>query len=288
MNRITLLTVGTILLAFSAASGADISWIAKGDGMVRTQPGIYLSWRLGMRLVPGEYRVLARVKGPDGKVFTLKALNSVNGKCHWTKGLKVKDQLTEMDFGVMVYDGGFPLAISDWNQPGFTLASVRLQLLRVMEVAEMPAVSCDRIDGWQTFGATSLAVSTTDRKEGTGALRVRVEPEKTRKWYDAGILYPVNMKKAGMVSFRFKFESEPLPFWVQLFAGDKGGVAQKINPESYNMVKGEWAYIELPVSTFSYKPQRSVVENVRALQFSPMAGFEKPTTFLIDDILLEP
>lgn len=288
MNRITLLTIGVTLLAFAAVSGADISWTAKGDGVVRTQPGIYLSWRLGMRLVPGEYRVLARVKGPDGKVFTLKAISSVNGKCYWTKGLKVKNQLTEMDFGVMVYDGSFPLVISDWNQPGFTLASVRLQLVRALEIVVAPAVSCDRVDGWQTLGATSIAVSTGDRKEGAGALRVCIEPQKTRKWYDAGILHAVNVKKAGMVSFWIKFESEPLPFWVQLFAGDKGGVAQKINPESYNMVKGGWVYIELPVSTFAYKPQRSVVENVRALQFSPMAGFEKTTTFLVDDILLEP
>ena len=266
----------------------EMSWNAKDNGMSRSAPGIYLSWSLGLRPVAGEYQVHATVKGEPSKVFTLKAINAVTGKSFWSKGVRVRNELTEMDFGVFVYDGQFPLLISDWNNPGFLLTQVRLTLVKAMEVNEAPHVSCDSTDRWQCLGDTLISLSQSDRKQGVAALEVRVKPRKDRKWYNAGVMYPVSVKKAGMVSFWIKFTEDPSPFWVQIFAGGKGGVAQKVIPEAHSMTRNEWTYVELPVSTFPYKPQRSVVEDVRALQFSPSAGIEKDVTFLIDDIMLEP
>ena len=271
-----------------AIYGGDMAWTAKDHGKVRDTAGIYISWSLGLRLEPGEYRVFARVSGTQSAVFTLKAINSASGQSFWSKGLRVKKEPAEMDFGTMVYNGQFPLTITDWNQPGFQLISVRLSLVKAMPGSDTPHAPCDGIDGWQCLDGTVISLSPTDRKEGSAALKVQVEPRDGRKWYDAGILRPMIMKKAGMISFWIKFIDDPVPFWVQVFAGDKGGVAQNINPATYNMAKGEWSYIELPIPTFHYKPQRAAVENVRALQFSPAAGIKKPVIFLIDDILIEP
>ena len=66
------------------------------------------------------------------------------------------------------------------------------------------------------------------------------------------------------------------------------GVAQKLNPAALGIRKGEWKFLELPVSTFHFRPKRSTVEEVRALQFSPDAGFQEPAIFRLDDILLAP
>lgn len=95
------------------------------------------------------------------------------------------------------------------------------------------------------------------------------------------------MKRASMISFWIRFDSEPIPFWVQIFTAEKG-VAQKLNPAALGIRKGEWKFLELPVSTFHFRPKRSTVEGVRALQFSPDAGFQEPAIFRLDDILLEP
>ena len=73
-----------------------------------------------------------------------------------------------------------------------------------------------------------------------------------------------------------------------LFFTAEKGVAQKLNPAALGIRKGEWKFLELPVSTFHFRPKRSTVEEVRALQFSPDAGFQEPVIFRLDDILLEP
>lgn len=105
--------------------------------------------------------------------------------------------------------------------------------------------------------------------------------------FDAGVLRAMPVKKASLISFWIRFETEPLPFWVQIFTSEKG-VAQKLDPAALGIRKGEWKFIELPVSTFMFKPQRATVENLRALQFSPDEGLSSTQVFLLDDILIEP
>ena len=179
------------------------------------------------------------------------------------------------------------LRISDWNQPGFYVESVTLTPVKLDAVPDAPAASCDSAEGWIPLGKTVFAADASDRREGGAALKVEVSPLAGRKWYDAGILRPFPMKNVSMVSFWIKFNTDPVPFWVQIFTSEKG-VAQKLNPEALGIRKGEWKFLELPVSTFHFRPKRSTVKDVRALQFSPDAGFQSPVIFLLDDILLEP
>jgi hypothetical protein len=274
------------LLVFSL-SAADLHWKGKGDAFTREKPGSYIWWNLGLRLAPGSYQVKARIRADKGEAFTIQAVDASTGKSRWQKGVKCPKEYAELDFGEFHYDGSYLLRISDWNRPGFRVDSVTLTPVKLDEVPDAPAASCDTPGGWISLGKAAFSSDDADRREGKAALKVEVPPAAGRKWYDAGVLRPFPMKRASMISFWIKFDSEPIPFWVQIFTAEKG-VARKLNPAALGIRKGEWKFLELPVSTFHFRPKRSTVEGVRALQFSPDAGFQEPAIFRLDDILLEP
>ena len=282
----TLLSTLFAAALLPALFAADYQWQGKGDSYTREKPGSYIWWTFGLRLLPGDYQVNARLKGKAGEAFTLQAVDVTTGKSRWQHGVKCSAEYTDLDFGTFHYDGSYLLRFSDWNRPGFYVESVTLTPLKLMEQTDTPAADCDTADGWIPLGQTQLAVDTVERREGKASLKISVSPATGRKWYDAGVLRPFSMQRVSMVSFWIRLDSEPSPLWVQIFTGEKG-VAQKLNPAALGIRKGEWKFLELPISTFHFRPKRSTAEGVRALQFSPDAGFTSPVIFLLDDILLE-
>jgi len=277
----------SLLLLGGCAEAAELIWQGKGEAFTRQTPGIYLWWNLGLRLTPGEYQVKAKIRRDKPGQFTISATDAASGKTFWSKSVIATPVYSELNFGNFVYDGSFPLRLSDWSDPGCHVESVSLTPVRSLEIADSPAASCDTLAGWIRLENTAIAIDLNDKKEGLAALKVTVTPKEKRKWYDAGIMRAMPMRKAGMVSFWLKFESEPIPLWVQIFTAETG-VAQKLDPIALGIRKGEWKFIELPVAAFMFKPQRPTVENLRALQFSPDEGLSAPVTFLLDDVLIEP
>lgn len=163
------------LLVFSL-SAADLHWKGKGDAFTREKPGSYIWWNLGLRLAPGTYQVKARIRADKGEAFTIQAVDASTGKSRWQKGVKCPKEYAELDFGEFHYDGSYLLRISDWNRPGFRMDSVTLTPVKLDEVPDAPAASCDTPDGWISLGKAAFSSDDADRREGKAALKVEVPP----------------------------------------------------------------------------------------------------------------
>lgn len=195
-------------------------------------------------------------------------MDASTGKSRWQKGVKCPKEYAELDFGEFHYDGSYLLRISDWNRPGFRMDSVTLTPVKLDEVPDAPAASCDTPDGWISLGKAAFSSDDADRREGKAALKVEVPPAAGRKWYDAGVLRPFPMKRASMISFWIKFDANRSRSGSR-FSPPEKGVAQKLNPAALGIRKGEWKFLELPVSTFHFRPKRSTVEEVRGAAVLP-------------------
>jgi len=106
------------------------------------------------------------------------------------------------------------------------------------------------------------------------ALLVGVTAQRGVSWYDVGVTRRLSADKAGMVSFWLRFDGKPKPVWI------------RFKPEEFGIVPGEWKLVELPVSSFRFKPQRNTAADIRAIAICPEIGGEA-CDFRIDDPPLE-
>lgn len=281
----SLLFLGAFLLALSvAADEAGYVWKGKGDAKTLDKIGIYVWFVPGLNLLPGEYRVVGRLRSERPNTFTLKAVENFTGKERFTGSVKTGPEYADLEFGTLQYDGSWPIRIVDWNEPGFYVESLKLLPVKVDPPAGTRGNAADTLDGWIPMYHTRLSIDGQEKKNGKGSLLISVNEKKGVPWYDVGAMRRLNVDKVELVSFWIRFDDKVKPVWVQLIG--KESAVTRFNPEELGIVSGEWKLVELPVSSFHFKPERNTATDIRAIAVCPETGGEA-FSFRIDDPLLE-
>ena len=276
------------LLVFSAAAADPApawTWKGKGDAKTLEKTGIYVWAVPGLTLLPGEYRVVGRLRSQKPGTFTLQAVENFTGKQRFRGSVKTGTEYADLDFGTLQYDGDWPVRIVDWNEPGFHIESISLIPVKLEPQTEERGNAADTLDGWIPMYHTRLSVDPKEKKSGNASLLVSVAEKKGVPWYDVGVMRRLNADKAGMISFWLRFDGRPKPVWVQLIGG-KESACTRFKPEEFGIVPGEWKLVELPVSSFRFKPERNAATDIRGIAICPETGGEA-CAFRIDDPLLE-
>lgn len=260
-------------------------WHGKGDQSTRDKDGIYVWFVPGLSPLPGDYKVVGRLRSGHSGTFTLRAVDNFTGAERFSGAVKTSAAYADYEFGTLHYDGSWPIRLVDWNAPGYYIESVGLIPVNVPSVPEVRGSSADSSDGWIPMYHTKLAADPNMKKEGRGSLLVTVEPKSNVPWYDVGAMRRLNAAKATMISFWIRFDDTPKPVWIQLIGGKESAV-MRFRPEEFGIVRGEWKLVELPVSSFHFKPERDVATDIHGVAICPETGKEK-CVFRIDDLLLE-
>lgn len=198
--------------------------------------------------------------------------------------VKTTTEYADLEFGTLNYDGSWPIRIVDWNEPGFYIESLELIPVKVVAPPEQRGNAADTLDGWIPMYHTKLAIDEKEKKSGSGSLIISVNEKKGVAWYDVGAMRRLSADKVEMVSFWVRFDGTPKPLWVQLRGKNSAGT--RFNPTELGIKSGEWKLVELPVSSFHFKPERNIAHDIRAIAFCPETGGEAYTLH-IDDPLLE-
>ncbi len=275
-----------ILLGCIAVTAAEpVVWKNKNSGKTRENNGLYIWWAQGLVRTPGTYRITARIKRDNPGNFTLQAVDAISGKVHWQKAATVSGEFSDIDFGEFNYDGSYSLRISDWNEPGFYLESVTMTPVKLEELPQEKQVSADTLKGWCALYRTEIGIDEKVKKEGTGSLKVTVNPKEGEHWYDVGVIRRMPAGEAKMLSFWLRFEDEPRRIWVNMITAT-GSSVTTVDPVQFEVKKGEWKLIEVHAASFHFRPVRQVLNNILAISFSPEPKGGK-CTFFLDDILFE-
>ena len=274
------------LLAATLLPGEETGfvWKGKGDGATLEKEGIYVWFVAGLSPLPGEYKIVGRLRSGHSGTFTLKAVNHFTGEEKFTGAVKTAPEYADYEFGTLEYDGSWPIRIVDWNAPGYYVESIRLEPVRVAAPVEVRGDSADSADGWIPMYHSQVAADSGMKKEGAGSILVTVDPKNNAPWYDLGVMRRLTAEKVGMVSFWIRFDGTPKPVWVQLI-GAKESAARQFRPEEFGITAGTWKLVELPVSSFYFTPERNSATEIRAVAIN-LETSEKES-FRIDDLLLE-
>ena len=278
--------IAVFLFAAALLPGGEVGfvWKGKGDAGTLDKDGIYVWFVAGLRPLPGEYKIVGRLRSANSGTFTIKAVNHITGEEKFTGAVKTAPEYADYEFGTLKYDGSWPIRIVDWNAPGYYVESIRLVPVQVAEPVEVRGDSADSVEGWIPMYHSQVAADSGMKKEGKGSIRVTVDPKNNAPWYDLGVMKRLTTAKAGMVSFWIRFDDVPKPVWVQLI-GATDSAARQFRPEEFGITAGTWKLVELPVSSFHFSPERETATEIRAVAINPEC--KEKCSFRIDDLLLE-